>query len=144
MSESQTDPFPALVPFSFGLVHYEAFILVDSMQPARVRLWTHNKHRIVGKWNALRRPWGPESSRVLWGLLRVLFQTKGHSTLRPEADVDDIRAPHNVYRFVGMLGDVIRTGAVELDEDMIYWVLQDFLNVFSYERNRGRERMEWR
>lgn len=93
-----------------------------------VRLQAHNQHAVMGKGYPLHRSWGAgrcraESKGVICGLSRrgegVFLLSKNHGSLRTEADVDDARASDNIYRLVAMLGDVVSSTLVELNQNMV-------------------------
>lgn len=60
MPERQADARAALVLFFRSLYSQRSIVVVDPVQPLRVRLGAQDEHRVVGQGDPLRRPnrWG--------------------------------------------------------------------------------------
>jgi len=111
----------------------------DSMKPCRIRLRSHNEHRVVRKGKALRRSCTRTTS--FFQLPRTIFlQAESHVPLRPKTYVDDLRTTDHIDGLVRVLRDVIGATAIVLDENMVYRVIEYVLDVLSNQSYGRRER----
>jgi hypothetical protein len=63
------------------------------------------------------------------------LQSESQGPLCAQRDVDDVRSPDDIDSFVRVIGDVICSGPIELDENVVDWVVEslstkpeDFVN----------------
>ena len=67
-----------------------------------------------------------------------LFGSETHGALGAETDVHDAGAAHDVERLVRVFGNIVVSGTVELDENMVEGMSNEFLSLLSdYENLRG-------
>ena len=144
-AKRQADALPVLVLLRRVLDLERPLVRADAVQPLRVRLEAHDEDRVVRERHALHallrpiRVWGRRGSGLIWDGVevrlgvreRILLRAEGHEALRAEADVHDLRSAHDVDRLVGVLGDVVGTGAVVLYEDMIHGFVKEILDLLS-------------
>lgn len=54
----------------------------------------------------------------------VLLGSEGHTSCRSDADIHDLGTGNDIDGLIGVLGDVVLSGAVVLYEDVVDWVIQ--------------------
>ena len=142
MTEGQADARTALGSI-FGVLR--SLVRMYAMHPASISLEAHYEKRVVRKRDALRRALhtsGNSTVTVVTTLLipsNIFLRPKRHSAPGANGEVHYARAAHNVDRFVRVFRDVVRTRAVELDKNVIYWVLERVLDMCPNGRYCGRE-----
>ena len=105
-----------------------------AVHPAGVRREAHDEERVMRKRDALRcalhrRATVTVGSMFPIGTLlapsgdNVLFRPERHGAPRSEGDIHDARAAHDVDCLVRVFRDVVRAGAVQLNEHVIHRVL---------------------
>ena len=107
--------------------------MVDPVEPFHICERTHDEHGIMRKRDTLHVPWCPMrcsnlSCIVVFGF-SISFKTEGHRPLCAEGDVDDVRSANDVDGFVGVVGDVVCAGAIELDEDVVDWMVESLVEI---------------
>jgi hypothetical protein len=130
---------------------------MHTVHPASISLEAHYKKRVVRKRDALLRALhtgGGTTITVVTTLLvpssvsvgnSILLRPKRHGAPSAKGEVHDARAAHDVDRLVRVFRDVVRARAVELDEHVIYGVLERVLDVCANGGYCGREgEQRWR
>jgi hypothetical protein len=143
VTEGQADARAALCRI-FSV--FRSLVRVHAVHPVSISLEAHYKKRVVRKRDALRCALHTSGSTTVTTLLvpssvgnNILFRPERHSASRAKGEVHDARASHDVDRFVRVFRDVVRARAIELDEHVIYRVLERVLDVCPDGGYCGRE-----
>ena len=132
LAERQADALATKRVLSLRLRAGWTLVRTDRVHPLRVCLQSQSEHGIMRKGYtlALARSVGHVFAARARGFELVLLTTQRHHTLCTKTDIYDLRPAYDVDCLIGMFRDVIRSGAVVLYQDVVYWVTVSLLNVF--------------
>ena len=116
-----------------------SLVRMHAVHPASISLEAHYKKRVIWKWDPLRRALRARAVVAMLVPGNILLRPKRHSAPSAKGEVHDARAAHDVDRLVRVFRDEVRACAVELDEHVIYWVLERVLDVCPDGGYCGRE-----
>ena len=143
MTEGQAD---ARTAFCRVFSVFRSLVRMYAVHPASISLESHYKKRVVWKRDALRPTLHHTTITVVTALLipssvggSIFLCSKRHSAPSSKGEVHDARAAHDINSLVRVFRDVVRAGAVKLDEHVIYRMMEGVLDVCPDGGYCGRE-----